>query len=121
MSSKEFKQLVKEVKKQIAEIRPEHLHDKMERDNSLNVIDIRENEAHEEAAIPGCHHLNRGILERDIDELVHDKSSEVILYCGGGGRSALAARNLQKMGYPNVYSLKGGFRAWKDNDLPVEQ
>ena len=119
MASDKFDELVAEAKDDINEIRPEKPYQKLDSDDSVHVIDIRENDEREEAAIPDSIHLNRGILERDVDEVVRDQSREVIVYCGGGRRSALAAKNLQKMGYDHVYSLKGGFKAWKDQELPV--
>lgn len=119
MPSPEFKQLVESAKKDIREIQAGKVYHKLENDGSIHIIDIREDYERRQAAIPESIHINRGILERDIDEEVSDNTREIILYCGGGRRSALAAKNLQKMGYENVYSLKGGFRAWKDQKLPI--
>mgnify|MGYP000931107988 CR=1 FL=1 len=73
-----------------------------------------------DAHIPGAIHLGKGILERDIEKHIPDTDAEIVLYCGGGYRSALAADNLQKMGYTNVKSMNGGFRGWKDAGLPIE-
>ena len=79
------------------------------------LIDVREDHEWEQGHIPGALHIGRGILERDIAKHCPDKSSRLLLYCGGGYRSALAAKSLQAMGYNNVYSLQGGFRAWKQS------
>jgi len=84
------------------------------------VIDVREESEWEAGHIKGAVHLGKGIIERDIARVVPDTSREIILYCGGGFRSALAADNLQKMGYTNVLSMDGGWRAWKENDYPSE-
>ncbi|HEX7881102.1 MAG TPA: rhodanese-like domain-containing protein [Candidatus Eisenbacteria bacterium] len=84
------------------------------------VIDVREESEWEAGHIRGAVHLGKGIIERDIARVVPDNDREIILYCGGGFRSALAADNLQKMGYTNVLSMAGGWRAWKENDYPSE-
>ena len=85
--------------------------------------DVRSCEESEFAAghLPGAKSLGKGIIERDIEALVPDPDTELVLYCGGGFRSALAADNLQKMGYTNVISMDGGFRGWKEAGLPVEK
>jgi rhodanese-related sulfurtransferase len=80
-------------------------------------IDVREDHEWEAGRIPGSRHLGRGIIERDIEGLVPDYAAEIVLYCGGGYRSALAADNLQKMGYQNVISMAGGIRAWREAGL----
>lgn len=80
----------------------------------MQLIDVREDHEWAKGHIPGATHLGRGILERDIEALVPEKSTPLVLYCGGGYRSVLAADNLQKMGYTNVYSLAGGWRAWNE-------
>ncbi len=84
------------------------------------LVDVREDREWEAGRARGAEHLGRGVIERDIEAEVPDKAAELILYCGGGYRSALAADNLQRMGYTNVYSLAGGWRAWKEADAPVE-
>jgi rhodanese-related sulfurtransferase len=84
------------------------------------LLDVRED--HEWAAghLPGAQHLGRGILERDIEGIAPNLEQPLVLYCGGGFRSALAADSLQQMGYRRVYSLAGGFRGWKDSGLPID-
>jgi rhodanese-related sulfurtransferase len=84
------------------------------------LVDVREDREWEAGHARGAEHLGRGVIERDIEAKVPDKAAELILYCGGGYRSALAADNLRRMGYTNVYSLAGGWRAWKEAGAPVE-
>lgn len=84
------------------------------------LIDVREDREWDEAHAEGARHIGRGVIERDIVQTFPDKNTELILYCGGGYRSALAADNLQKMGYANVFSMIGGWRAWQDADAPVK-
>lgn len=93
---------------------------KLDRGETFHLVDVRED--HEWAAghLPGAQHLGKGIIERDIETRIPDTGAEIVLYCGGGFRSALAADNLQKMGYTNVFSMDGGFRGWKDAGLTVE-
>ena len=115
--SKEFEKLVGEIKPNIKEITVDET---IERQRSGTIlIDVREdnewNEEHAKDAI----HIGRGVIERDIVHQFPDKETEMILYCGGGYRSALAADNLQKMGYKNVLSMKGGWTAWKEADAQV--
>ncbi len=84
------------------------------------MIDVREDNEWHAGHAKDAVHLGRGIIERDIVSAFPEKDTELILYCGGGYRSALAADNLQKMGYTNVFSMAGGWKAWKDADLPTE-
>lgn len=84
------------------------------------LIDVREDNEFESGHAAGAAHMGRGIIERDIVQTFPDKATELVLYCGGGYRSALAADNLQKMGYTNVWSMAGGWHAWKENGAPVE-
>ncbi|MBP6003974.1 MAG: hypothetical protein KA746_11115 [Pyrinomonadaceae bacterium] len=84
------------------------------------LIDVREDNEFESGHAAGAEHMGRGIIERDIVQTFPDKATELVLYCGGGYRSALAADNLQKMGYTNVWSMAGGWHAWKENGAPVE-
>jgi len=88
---------------------------------SARVIDVREDHEWNEAHIKGAEHLGKGIIERDIEKFAPDKSSNLILYCGGGYRAALAADSLQRMGYTNVRSMAGGWRAWIADDGPIEE
>ena len=88
---------------------------------SARLIDVREDSEWEDSHAKGADHLGKGIIERDIEKLVPDKDAELILYCGGGYRAALAADSLQKMGYTNVASMAGGWRAWIEANAPVEE
>jgi rhodanese-related sulfurtransferase len=85
------------------------------------LIDVREDNEWQDSHAAGADHLGKGIIERDIESQVPDKSMELILYCGGGYRSALAADALQQMGYTNVYSMAGGWKAWKESGAPVDE
>jgi rhodanese-related sulfurtransferase len=84
------------------------------------LLDVREDGEWEQGHARGAEHMGRGVIERDIEARVPDRGAELILYCGGGYRSALAADNLQRMGYTNVYSMAGGWRAWQEAGAPVE-
>jgi rhodanese-related sulfurtransferase len=84
------------------------------------LIDVREDNEWERGHARGAEHLGRGVIERDIEREVPEHDAELVLYCGGGYRSALAADNLQRMGYTNVYSLAGGWKAWQEAGAPVE-
>lgn len=85
------------------------------------LIDVREDNEWNEAHAKGAEHLGKGIIERDIETVAPDKASELILYCGGGYRAALAADSLQRMGYTNVASMEGGWRAWQAAGAPIEE
>ena len=85
------------------------------------LLDVREESEWAAGRAAGAHHLGKGILERDIESRIPDRSATVVLYCGGGYRSVLAADAIQRMGYSNVHSLAGGWRAWNDAGLPVEK
>jgi len=88
---------------------------------NARLIDVREESEWDEAHAKGADHLGKGIIERDIEKVVPDKDAELILYCGGGYRGALAADSLQKMGYTNVASMAGGWRAWLEAKAPIEK
>lgn len=118
--SPRFLKLVEDVKANVEEITPEEVDRRRKAGDKLTVIDVREDHEWEKGHIAGAIHLGKGILERDIEKRIPDTDAEIVLYCGGGYRSALAADNLQKMGYTNVKSMNGGFRGWKDAGLPIE-
>lgn len=109
-----FERLVDSVRGNIRECTVADVRARMDRGESFLLFDVRED--HEWAAghLPGARHLGKGIIERDIEATIPDVNTEIVLYCGGGYRSALAADALQKMGYSNVISMDGGFRGWKD-------
>ena len=94
---------------------------RIKRGEKLLMVDTREDDEWRSGHVAGAIHLGKGVIERDIEATIPDKSAEIILYCGGGFRSAIAAESLQQMGYKNVVSMDGGFRAWKEKGLPVEK
>ena len=113
-----FQKLVAEAKKNITEISPEDAAGKLQ-NAEATIVDVREEDEWDEEHIPHAIHLSRGTIELDIEEKVPDPNAMIICHCGGGGRSALAAESLQKMGYKNVRSMAGGFKAWKSAGLPT--
>lgn len=117
--SERFLKLVNDAKSRIREVTVAETRERMAADNSVRLIDVREDSEWNAAHAAGAVHLGKGIIERDIEAEVPDKSTEVILYCGGGYRSALSADVLQQMGYTNVYSMAGGWKAWNDSASPV--
>ena len=112
-----FQKLVAEAKKNVTEISPADAQAQTERGDAV-LIDVREDEDWREDHAEGAKHLNRGIIELEIEEQVPDLATPIICYCGGGSRSALVAESLQKMGYKNVRSMAGGLRFWKEQGLP---
>ena len=115
-----FLALVAAARERVREITVSDYRAREAADQGLVLIDVREDHEWEKGRIPGAMHMGRGILERDIERTFADKNTPLVLYCGGGYRSALAADNLQQMGYTNVLSLAGGFREWSRESLPVE-
>jgi len=115
MPMPEFNQLCNEAKREIQEIDVAALKTMQQRGDDFELIDIREPDELQRGAIPGAKHVSRGVLERDIDKITTDKNRQLVLYCGGGNRSALSAWMLKKMGFNNVYSLIGGWSAWKSS------
>ena len=116
-----FLNIVNDARSRIKELTLADVQPRVESKESFLLIDVREESEFAAGRIPGAVHLGKGIIERDIEIKVPDTGTELILYCGGGYRSALAADNLQKMGYTNVWSMDGGYRAWKEAGLPVEK
>lgn len=112
-----FEKLVAEAKKTITEILPQDAAAKLENGEAV-IVDVRDKDEWNEGHIPGALHMSRGTIELDIEEKVPDPNAMIICHCGGGGRSALATESLQKMGYKNVRSMAGGFKAWKAAGLP---
>jgi rhodanese-related sulfurtransferase len=107
-----FLKLVEDAKSRIRQTTPEEVRERMLRGEEFLLVDVREESEFAAGRIRGAVHIGRGILERDIEVKAPDQSAEIILYCGGGFRSALSADNLQKMGYANVASMDGGWRRW---------
>lgn len=108
----EFHALVEEAKKEIQEIDSARLRSMQESGEKFLLIDVREKSDADKGMIPNAVHLSRGMLEHSIDQVTTDKEQKLVLYCGGGSRSALAAASLKKMGFKNVISLSGGYRGW---------
>ena len=113
-----FEKVVAEAKKNIREISPQETAAALKRGDTL-LIDVRDADEWKEGHIPGAKNFSRGTVELEIEEAAPDLSTPIITHCGGGGRSALAAEGLQRMGYKNVKSMAGGFKAWKAAGLPV--
>ncbi|HKP46700.1 MAG TPA: rhodanese-like domain-containing protein [Pyrinomonadaceae bacterium] len=118
--SEGFLKVVNDAKSRIREVSVEETKQRLTSNSKLRLIDVREDNEWEAGHAAGAEHLGKGIIERDIETAVPDKSTELILYCGGGFRSALAADVLQTMGYTNVHSMAGGWKAWKDSGGAVE-
>ena len=119
--SPRFLQLVDVVRVNIRECTIEDIHKRIADKEDFLLFDVREESEFASGHLPGASSLGKGIIERDIEVLVPDCDQEVVLYCGGGFRSALAADNLQKMGYTRVISMGGGFRSWKEAGFPIEK
>ena len=114
-----FQKLVAETKARITEISAEDAQAETARGKAV-LIDVREESEWQQGHAAGAQHLTRGVIEVEIEDTIPDLNQPIIVYCGGGSRSALTADNLQKMGYTNVRSLAGGMRAWKEAGLPIE-
>jgi rhodanese-related sulfurtransferase len=115
-----FLKLAEDARSRIHEVSVEEARRKLE-SGKVKLIDVREESEWEAGHARGAQHLSKGLIERDIEVRVPDKKAELILYCGGGYRSALSADNLQKMGYTNVASMAGGWRAWEAAGAPVDK
>jgi len=119
--SSQFLKLVQEAKKHIKETNVPDVKRRSDAGEKLILVDVREDNEWAKGHLPGAVHLGRGIIERDIEQTVPDPNAKLILYCGGGFRSALVAENLQKMGYTNVESMDGGWKGWLDAGLPTQK
>ena len=114
-----FLALVNDAKSRIRETNVTEVKKRLDAGEKLLIVDVREDNEWTAGHIPGAIHLGKGVIERDIEAAVPDPSKEIILYCGGGFRSAIAADNLKKMGYANPVSMDGGWRGWTGAGLPV--
>lgn len=119
--SPRFLKLVNEAGSRIREVTVAEVKRRLDAAEKFFLIDVREESEWNACHLPSATHLGKGIIERDIERTVPDPNAEIVLYCGGGFRSALAADNLQKMGYKHVSSMAGGFRGWCEADFPVEK
>ncbi|HEX9233996.1 MAG TPA: rhodanese-like domain-containing protein [Candidatus Acidoferrum sp.] len=119
--SPQFLKLVNEAKKRVKETNVEDVKRRMDSGEKFLLVDVREDNEWEKGHVPGAVHMGRGVIERDIETQVPETSTKMILYCGGGFRSALVADNLQKMGYANVESMDGGWKGWVAAGLPTKK
>jgi len=118
--SEGFLKLVNDAKSRVREVTVAETQERMAANGDARLIDVREDNEWSDDHAAGAIHLGKGIIERDIEAAVSDKSTELILYCGGGYRSALVADVLQNMGYKNVFSMAGGWKAWKESGAPMK-
>ena len=118
--SPRFLQIVQDAKQRVREVTVDQVKAMMDRGEKFHLIDVREESEWAKDHLPGAAHLGKGVVERDVEAKFPDPAAPLVLYCGGGFRSALAADNLQKMGYTNVISMDGGWRGWTEANLPVE-
>ncbi len=114
-----FLKVVDEARAKIRECTVDDVKARIDRGDSFCLIDVREASEFAAGHIPDSTHLSKGIIERDIEQAIPDRDAEIVLYCGGGYRSALAAVNLQAMGYTNVISMDGGWRGWREAGYPT--
>ncbi len=114
-----FLKLVADAKARVKECTVEDVKRRLDAGERFTLVDVREESEYAAGHLPGAVHLSKGVIERDIETRVPDPSAPLVLYCGGGYRSALVADNLQKMGYRNVISMDGGWRGWTEKGYPV--
>ena len=117
--SPRFLQIVESARQNIRECTVQDVKARLDRGERLHLVDVREESEWEKGHLPGAIHLGKGVIERDVEQMIPDPQAEIVLYCGGGYRSALAAENLQRSGYHNVISMEGGFRGWNEAGYPV--
>lgn len=117
--SEGFLKLVKDAKSRVKEADYRDIKKRLDAGEKLILVDTREDLEWASGRIPGAIHLGKGIIERDIEKTIPDHAAPIVLYCGGGFRSAIAADNLQKMGYTNVISMDGGWRGWNESGYPT--
>jgi rhodanese-related sulfurtransferase len=117
--SPRFLELVQAARKQIRELNVDQVKDLLDKGEKFLLIDVREESEWNKDHLPGAIHLAKGIIERDIEKRVPDTAMPMVLYCGGGYRSAIAALSLKQMGYSNVISMDGGIRGWREKGFPL--
>jgi rhodanese-related sulfurtransferase len=115
-----FLKIVNDAKTRVRETTVDDVKARLDRGEKFTLVDVREESEFAKDHLPGAIHLGKGVIERDIEAQVPELNTELVLYCGGGFRSALAADNLQKMGYKNVISMDGGIRDWREKGYPLE-
>ena len=116
-----FLKAVNDAKKNIKETDVNTVKARLDKGDKFFFVDVREDEEWKAGRAKGAIHIGKGVIERDIEAKIPDKSAEIILYCGGGFRSAIAAESVQKMGYTQVISMDGGIHAWRENGYPEEK
>jgi rhodanese-related sulfurtransferase len=116
-----FLALVDAVRKRVRECTAAEVKARLDGGERFHFVDVREDNEFAVDRAAGARHIGRGVIERDIESLIPDHDAPIVLYCGGGFRSALAADNLQQMGYRNVWSMDGGIRAWREAGYPLEK
>ena len=114
-----FLKIVNDAKSRVKETTVDEVKQKLDHGDKVLLVDVREESEYAKDHLPGAVHLGKGVIERDIEARVPDVNTPMILYCGGGFRSAMAADNLQKMGYTNVISMDGGVREWREKKYPM--
>jgi rhodanese-related sulfurtransferase len=114
-----FLKIVNDAKSRVKETTVDEVKQKLDNGDKVLLVDVREESEFAKDHLPGAIHLGKGVIERDIEARVPDVKASMILYCGGGFRSAMAADNLQKMGYANVISMDGGVREWREKNYPM--
>lgn len=119
--SPRFLKLCDEVRARVKEVTVDEIAARLAKGEKVELVDVREESEFAAGRIVGARHLGKGVIERDIEKAVPDVDAEIVLYCGGGFRSAIAAESLEKMGYRNVKSMAGGWRAWKEKGHPTEK
>jgi rhodanese-related sulfurtransferase len=117
--SPRFLKIVEDTRRRIREVTVDDVKAKLDRGEKFLLIDVREESEYAADHLPGAVHLSKGIIERDVEDRVPDQNTPMVLYCGGGFRSALAADNLQKMGYTRVLSMDGGIRGWREKGFTL--
>jgi rhodanese-related sulfurtransferase len=113
-----FLKLVQDSKTRVCEVTVDDVKARLDRGERFHLVDVREDSEWAKDHLPGAIHLGKGVIERDVEQRLPDRGVEIVLYCGGGFRSALAADALQKMGYTNVFSMDGGVRGWREKGYP---
>ena len=116
-----FVKISEEAKKMVKETSVDEVYKRLSNGEKFHLVDVREDSEWGEGHAKGAKHIGKGVIERDIEITIPDKNSEIVLYCGGGYRSALAAEVLQRMGYHNVISMNGGIKAWREKHFPEEK
>ena len=116
-----FLEIVNDAKSRVRETDVDAVKAKMDRGEEFTLVDVREESEFAKDHLPSAIHLSKGVIERDAERALPDLAAPIVLYCGGGFRSALAADNLQKMGYKNVISMDGGIRVWREKNYPLEK